>query len=181
MDGHDRSDVASRRSIPETALMPPTFLLEERRDFVDIQLPELRLHIDEHGPSPDVAHGVGGGDERQRRKQDLVVRLDAEHPQGHVQSGRSVHRGDRVRHANLLRDHALEGVDVGARARHPVGVEAFLDVFGLVTAQVRLGERNHPRRFAGRALGVRWHTRRSDIGRRYPVPTGSSPRDRPPG
>ena len=117
--------------------------------------------VGEHRLGAAVAGGGRGGDERDRRHDDLVARPDAGGQHREVQGGGAAREGDRVGDAEMLGELALERV--GARAhRQPAGAQRRVDRRAVLLAQREVEERDaqaHP----GATL-------------EWPAPNGSSKR-----
>ena len=78
--------------------------------------------------------GVGAGGEGERRDEHLVARADAEQQQRQVQRGRArLEARPRAATPDGCAELLLEGVDVRAERRDPVGVEGLEQQFPLVS------------------------------------------------
>ena len=70
-----------------------------------------RLDVDEYGSRSGIEDAVRGGDEGERRHEDLVAGSDAQSFQDQVERGRAGIHGDRVARVVLLGEGAFEGAN----------------------------------------------------------------------
>ena len=115
-------------------------LAQHLLDQARIQVPALGRTVDENWMRSQVGDSCGTGDECEGRNQHLVPALDADQQQSEVQRRRSAGQGHGMRHARLLGQFALEGVEVRPGRRDPVGVESLEEHLPLFVSHVRRGE-----------------------------------------
>ena len=84
-----------------------------------VRLPVARSTSAKTGSAPHVADRVGGGDERERRDDDLVARPDARARQRQVQAGGARRHGDAVRGADPAANAASNSATRGPWATQP--------------------------------------------------------------
>ncbi len=84
--------------------------------------------------------GVAGRREGQRRRPDLITRLNTEDHQGEMERRGSGGERRRVAHANILCHLTLEGVDVRAEGDDPARVEGIEEELALAGPHVGCGE-----------------------------------------
>ncbi len=122
-------------------------LLEE----VGVDVPRVRLGVDEDGRGPEVCHRVARGAEREGLHQHLVAGADAACQQSQVDGCRTgakachglVERGGAVFAAvDECRQLVLEGVHVRSHRHDPVRVESLLYEIHLPAAHMRQAEVN---------------------------------------
>ena len=83
-----------------------------------VRLPVAQVHVGEYRGRADVAHRIGGGDERQRRHDDFVARArSVDHDEREMQAGRAGADGDAVRGTDLGRERPLRTARRGVPAR----------------------------------------------------------------
>ena len=102
MDGKDRLDVFAGRT------------LQGGPEMACLHEPGVRRHIGEEDVRPDVAGGVGGGQEGQRGHHDPVAGAQAEGQGGQMQGGGAAGAGDGEAGAHLGRERLFEGRYRGA-------------------------------------------------------------------
>ena len=107
--------------------------------------------------APDVADDVGGGDERERRDDDLVAGPDAGEHEREVQRGRARRRGDRLRRADPAANASSKRPTRGPWATQP-------DATASAAASASSGPRPGPHHRDRREL-----LRRADRGRHAAV------------
>jgi hypothetical protein len=108
-------------TVAQATLRRRTVLAQEGAQFGRVELPMVRLDIDERRPGPKVADRVGRGDERERRHYDLVARLHARKEQCGVQRRCATAGSNRVFHAKRRGKLPLEELDDRAGSRDPSG------------------------------------------------------------
>ena len=129
--------------------------LKQVGDEVGVDVPTRRLGVDEHRARTEVPDGVGGGSERQRRRDHFITFAHAGLEQREVERGGSARKGNRVRDPDTLGELALERVDLRTKGSDPPGIE---------------GLKQHP------AFGVTYVGRRQvDPALRHPVGFSSVP------
>ena len=95
------------------------------------------VHIQEYGMCADIADGVAGGDEGEGLGEDFVVPLNPGQHQGHVQGVGSAHAHHGAGGAGIGGNLFLETVHEGAHAGNEGGVYALLQVFFLISGELR--------------------------------------------
>ena len=124
-----------------------------RLDGRRVEHERLGIHVGEHGRRPLVEHHVGRGDERDRRRDDLVARTDAGRPHQQVQPGRAARDGDGVLAAAEGRELLLEVARVRAEPED-AGAQRGQDVLLLLRPDVGPRERYLARRLDVHALAA---------------------------
>ena len=81
---------------------------DRRSSALGIDVQGLRIDVDENRHGSGQANGVGGRDEGDVRDDHLIARADARGGERKEDRGRPARRGDRVRHAEQIRDTPLE-------------------------------------------------------------------------
>jgi hypothetical protein len=113
-----------------------------------IEVERARIDVDEDGRRILVQNAVGGGDERERRRDDLVAGADARGADAQMQPrGTARHSGGMLR-SHRLRERLLEAVEHRAE-REPPRPQDVEDELLLAFVDVGAGERNRPRRGLG--------------------------------
>ena len=112
--GDDGADAPAGRAVARAFVRAVALALQELGDLGGVHV-QMLVAVHEHRLGADVAHGVDGSDERQRRDEDLVLGTDARQQQGDVQRrGTAAHR-DGVGCPGRFADGVLEA----ARCRRP--------------------------------------------------------------
>ena len=97
---------------------------------------------DEDGLGARVAHGVDGGDERQRRHDHLVAAPDAGREHREVQAGRAGVARHGARRAAVVGDGLFKFRHKAAAGGHPLADDGVVDILVLVAAEIRHGQRD---------------------------------------
>ena len=111
-----------------------------RRRGVEVE--RHRVDVREHGAGALVEHRVGRGDERERRRDDLAVLLDADGAQRQVQPRGAGRDGAGVRRAHARGERLLEGGHARPEREVP-GAQDLGDRGLLLGAEDRPRERDH--------------------------------------
>ena len=107
--------------------------------LIEVDQPGAGLAVDEDRRRPDVLDGIGGGDERHRGHDHLVAGADVQCPQCEHQGRRAGRDAANMRDADVLLEHALESLDLRARA-DPARTQRVGDLLDLRVAQERPSE-----------------------------------------
>jgi hypothetical protein len=122
-----------RKSIVKCAFVPAATPLQEIHHAGWIHLPVIWFGVNEHRPRANVANGIHRRDKGEGRDEDLIPGLHAGKQQRHVQGRGPINGSDSEARADPGSDFTLEPVHEGTRRRHPVRIEALLDVAPLVS------------------------------------------------
>jgi hypothetical protein len=109
-------------------------------DAVGVEVERLGIDVGEGGDAARHADGVRGGDERERRRDDVTARADADALDGRMERRRPVRRRDGVVDLTRLRECGLEGSDLRPVGEVP-GAEYVDHPFDPRVPHLRIGDR----------------------------------------
>ena len=105
-----------------------------------VHVPGDALAVDEDRLGPLIDHRIGAGGEGEGGDQHFVARAHAQVDESQVDGRGAGAEGQGVFGAHHLTELALEGIDIGAKRRDPVGVEGVLYVLLFQTGHMGRGK-----------------------------------------
>ncbi len=110
---------------------------ERRTNTIDVERERLGVDVDEHRAGSDAHDALDGGEERERRRDHLVARSDAERQERAHERVRAARDPDGVARAQKLRRCGLERLHFGAE-QEPLRRDDALDRGGEALGQARV-------------------------------------------